>query len=170
MAMAKLFWSLLIVLSAAGAARAGEITCQVNGIYSRMNIRWDEKTVDVLVVNPRGFDWMPQMEAPFALRDLGLLKAQSDQLQGLGSEFEYAWKRESCEFSKDDGWLISCHAPVNAVGKDNGVQAALFTTARIDEKSLSGAQSTLRLRFIFSNGGMYFVAIPFPLQACLLKP
>lgn len=163
--MTRIFCGLVLCLSA-GFARAGEINCQINGLYSRMGVAWDDATVSVHVENPRGFEWMPQMEAPFALRDLGLLKAQSDRLQGLGSAFAYTWKRENCEFSPTNPWLLMCHARVSADGKDNGVKAALFTTAQIDENSLSGQQSTLRLRFIFENGGMYFVAIPFPMASC----
>lgn len=165
--MGKLFLGLIVSLSAV-FAQAGEITCMVNGVYSRMKVSWDDNGVTVRVTNPRGFDWMPQMEAPFALRDYGLLKMQSDQLKGLGSEFEYTWKRENCEFSPANPWLVSCHARVNSNGPDNGVKGALFTTAQIDETSLSGQQSTLRLRFIFDNGGLYFVAIPFPMQFCQL--
>lgn len=147
-------------------AHAGEIRCELNRYYSRMLVSWDEKNVNVRVENPRGFKAMPQMEMPVSQSSIPMLEQQSAELAGLGSGFEYKWDKKKCKWSDESKWLVSCEGGGEKVGEDNGVKAALFTTAIINEKSLSGKQETLRLRFIFEHRSLYFVAIPFPTQFC----
>lgn len=147
-------------------SHAGEISCDLNRYYSRMNIVWDENHVNVKVENPRGFKNMPQMEMPVSEATIPMLQKQSADLAPLGDAFEYRWDRKKCKWSEDNKWLVSCEGRGEKVGEDIGVGAALFTTAVINEVSLSGKQETLRLRFIFDKDNLYFVAIPFPTQFC----
>lgn len=162
----KLAWLTLLLPS---LASAGEINCWVHERYSRMQITWNETTVTAQVENPSGFAGMPQFEMPISLDSIPMMKLQSERLAGLGEKFSYQWERKLCEFSKEDPWLVSCHGPSQSVGGENGVKALLFTTARIEESSLTGKQSTLRLRFIFGkDGGMHFAALPFPVPSCAL--
>ncbi len=147
-------------------AQAGEISCYVNEFYSSMKVTWDEKNVTAEVKNPRGYSSMPQFEAPLAADAFALMKMQAEQLGGLGPEFAYQWERSQCDFAKEDSWLVSCHGASKSLRGDNGVKGALFTTARIEETSLSGSQHLLRLRFIFDKGSLFFAALPFPLQFC----
>lgn len=156
-------------LTLANQAHAGEMHCFLNGFYSRVTILWDKEKVNVTVHNPRGFKAMPQMESPMTEDMIPMLQMQSKNLEALGSRFEYQWPREKCQWSAKDKRLLSCEGGVNAMGGDNGVQARMFTTARIDEDSLSGAFSRLRFRFVFQNQGLYFVAIPFPADFCQMK-
>lgn len=168
--MKNLLLALLFLpsLAQAGGPADGSLTCSVNEFYSRFWLKWDEKTVSVEVHNPRGFKGMPQMEAPFSLENIPFLEFQSKELEGLGESFIYKWDRSQCEFSEKSQWLVSCHGKVSAE-PDNGVNALSFTTAQIEEKSLSGDFSVLRLRFIFGKSSMFFVAMPFPLKDCIRK-
>jgi hypothetical protein len=147
------------------SAQAGTISCAVDPLYTQAWIRWDEKTVSVEVYNPRGFKSMPQMEAPFSQESIPFLETQSKQLETLGGRFVYSWERKQCEFSPDDKWLVTCHGGAKS-GPDNGIQAASFTTAHIEEKSLSANFSVFRLRMLFDKSSLYFAAIPFPLERC----
>lgn len=146
-------------------AQAGGITCFVVPQYSRFWIKWDDKTVSVEVENPRGVKSMPQMEAPFAEEHIPTLQFQAKELESLPNRFTYRWPKEKCDFSPTDKWLVSCHGKARSE-PESKVEAMSFTTARIEESSLSGEFSQLRLRFIFSAGSMFFSALPFPLQKC----
>lgn len=148
---------------------AGGMRCDLNAYYSRMDISWDEQSVNVKVENPRGFKWMPQLEMPVSQASISMLEQQSAELAGLGSGFEYRWDKKKCKWGADNKWLVSCEGSGEQVGENNGVKAALFTTALINEVSLSGKQETLRLRFIFDHKSLYFVAIPFPTKFCVQK-
>jgi len=142
----------------------------VNHYYSRLKISWNEEKVRVQVENPRGYLAMPQFEAPMAPEMMKIMEMQTRELSGLGDLFSYEWKRSQCELSPDDSWLISCGGAVEAEQKENDVRALMFTTAHIEEKSLSGENKVLRLRFIFEKGkSMFFSAIPFPITLCRKK-
>jgi hypothetical protein len=62
--------------------------------------------------------------------------------------------------------LVSCHG--GSKERTEGIKAMSFTTARIEENSLSGKTSVLRLRFIFEKSSFFFVALPFPTVSCHL--
>jgi hypothetical protein len=160
---------IVLMLLSASSAQAGEINCFLNGFYSRAKVQWDKEFVSVTIHNPRGFKAMPQMESPMSEDMIPMLKMQSENLAALGSRFEYKWPRSQCKWAANDQRLLSCEGAANSVGEDNQIQARIFTTARVDEDSLSGAFSRLRFRFIFKSQGLYFVAIPFPADFCKLK-
>lgn len=168
--MKPLFFALLLIPSlaqAAGPASAGGVTCYVNQFYSRFWLKWNDTTVTMEVDNPRGFKGMPQMEAPFSQESIPMLEFQSKELSALGDRFVYSWDRGQCEWSKDDKFLVSCHG--GSKERVNDIRAMSFTTARIEENSLSGKHSVLRLRFIFDKSSLFFVALPFPTVSCHLS-
>jgi hypothetical protein len=153
----------LLTLLLAPLALAGEINCSLNSYYSHLTVSWNETQLKVRVETPRGYSSMPQFEAPMAPEFFYMLERQAKELESLGKDFTYTWARSQCEFSKDDPWLVYCHGKATS---EKEVKALSFTTAKIEEKSLSGAQTTLRARFIFDKESMYFAAIPFPLTHC----
>lgn len=159
--MKTLFLSLFLLPS---LAQAGGLTCSVNQYYSRFWLKWNDSTVTMEVYNPRGFKGMPQMEAPFSQESIPMLEFQSKELSALGESFVFSWDKKQCEWSKDDQILVSCHG--GSKDRVNGIRAMSFTTARIEENSLSGKNSLLRLRFIFEKSSLFFVAMPFPKGSC----
>jgi hypothetical protein len=160
---------ILLTLTSSPASFAGELSCFLNSYYSQVQVQWTEESLRVKVNTPRGYEAMPQFEAPMPPEMLKFMEHQASELSGLGSSFTYQWQRSQCEISGDNPALFSCHGPVAAEESGNPVKAALVTSAQIEEKSLSGTNRVLRVRFIFNAGkGLYFVAIPFPEHACRL--
>lgn len=155
---------LFLLLLAPSFAQAAGISCSLNRFYSQFRLEWDDQTVTIEVDNPRGFKSMPQLEAPVSQDSIPLLELQSKELAALGDHFVYSWNKNQCEWSKDDKMLVSCHG--GSKEKVNDIRAMSFTTARIEENSLSGKTSVLRLRFILDKSNLYFVAMPFPAMSC----
>lgn len=159
--MKTLIFGLLLI---PGLAQAASLGCYVNQYYSQFWLSWDDKSVSLEVDNPRGFKAMPQMEAPVSQDTIPMLEFQSRELSPLGDRFVYRWDKSQCEWSKDDKMLVSCHG--GSKERVNDIRAMSFTTARIEENSLSGKNSVLRLRFIFEKSSLFFVAMPFPAINC----
>ena len=157
---------IILSLFLSASANAGGIACALPDSNTKMAIQWTEKTVRVEVENPRGYQNMPQFEAPLAQSSLAMMNAQTDDLASLGEGFGYEWPREKCEFSPDNKRLISCHGKSKLTRGDTNVDGRLFSTAEITENSLYGLHTVLRLRLILARTAMYFVAIPFPISLC----
>jgi hypothetical protein len=157
---------LSLLLSFFVSAQAGQIHCKINDLYPEMWVVWDASQVTATVHSP-SYESMPQFEAPLSPNMLPLMNQQVGDLKGLGTDFAFRWEKTRCQFAKDDPWLVSSDGKSEQTKGSSGIDALLFTTAHIDENSLSGKNSLLRLRFIFQGkGGMYFSALPFPTAYC----
>lgn len=159
----KTFALLLLVLPVHVFAKG--LACMPDTHATRTQISWNEKEVVLRVENPMGYSHMPQMEA-VGESSISFLKMQTEDLKKLGDFYEYHWDRSSCKMSDTDEWLISCQGLSHATQKDNDISSLGFTTARLEEQSLSGKQTSFRTRITFDSANIYFVTLPAPMEGC----
>lgn len=133
---------------------------------TQLSVTWNEKELTVMVSNPMGYSYMPQMET-VGEASIPFLKMQTADLKALDDGFTYRWPIEKCDLSRASEKLISCNGQASA-DKQTDIAALGFTTAKLKEESLSGSQESFRLRLSVNvdKGNIYFVTIPFPMSRC----
>lgn len=162
--------SLLLITVATEAyatALSGQLFCGINSFYSTLKIDWNLERLQIRIENPRGYEAMPQFEAPISPELFKSMEMQTRDLAGLGSVFIYEWPMSKCQFSNSDPYQLACRGRGTLIKGPEGVEALSLSTAALTESSLNGDSQVIRARLIFGvNNKMYFVAIPFPREKC----
>jgi hypothetical protein len=158
-------WIVLALCLLASSVHAKTIGCAPNPHDTQMALINEDGSMAVNVVNPNGYEYMPQFDRAAAAQ-IPYMKVQAEGLMALSYYFEYRWDLSKCVFDSKDPWLMECHGSTGAEGPDNDIMALGFSTAKIVETSVNGTQSTYRLRLFFEKGNTYFVTIPFPMSSC----
>lgn len=168
----KIFINIVVILLTYPVF-AAQIICQSHPKDVRVEVSWLEKEIQVRVVSPLGYDYMPLIEGPVRPSSLNWNRYQIEQLQTLGSRFEVSFAKDQCVWTvnknKSDTRL-ECNGPSFQAPKD--LLFTSFTLTRMTESTMKNQYSTRRFRMAVVKTGefgtdTFFVTIPVVETGCL---
>lgn len=130
---------------------------------TRFQVLVTEKTVELLVTSPMGYNFMPQFESPQSVFHQGFNKMQGEDLKALGDQFQFIWKKEGCQVDSKQ-FKISCLEPAALPVKD--IKAYGLTTTEVVEKYGEDTYEKRKFRLSLEKGNMYFVSQQFEIRNC----
>lgn len=137
--------------------------CMPSMRETRMQVLIQNEEVQVLVVNPTGYDFMPQFEGPQSVFNISFNKMQGEDLKDLGDSFTYSWPKEACQLDVEK-FILNCRSQAKAAV--NNVKSFGLTTSELSEKYDGQATEKRKFRFSLEQGNTYFVSLQFDMKAC----
>lgn len=121
------------------------------------------ENIEILVVNPSGYEFMPQFDGAGSQYSLAFNRMQAEDLKELGDGFIFKWPREKCTLNSDN-FEINCEGlATNQIG---AIRSYGLTTTEIAEKSKLGSYEKRKFRFSAEKENMYFASLEFYKQTC----
>jgi hypothetical protein len=130
---------------------------------TRMQVLVQNDEVQVLVVNPAGYEFMPQFDGPHSIFNISFNKMQGEDLKDLGDSFVFAWPKSACQIDSDK-FTVSCRSEAKAAVK--GIKSFGLTTTEVTEKYESETYEKRKFRLSLEQGNVYFVALQFDTKFC----
>lgn len=130
---------------------------------TRIQVLVQEKTVEVLVTNPMGYEFMPQFEPPGTAYNIAFNKMQAEDLKDLGDQFSYSWPKENCQVDSQN-FKVTCQSEAQAAVKT--VKAYGITTTEVTEKYEGDTYNKRKFRLSLEKDNMYFVSLFFDAKNC----
>lgn len=162
--MTKLFTTALILISLSHNAFAYEgFRCIPSLRQTRIQVLVAGDNIEILVVNPSGYEFMPQFDGSGSQYSLAFNRMQAEDLKDLGDGFIFKWPKNKCVL-KSDNLEINCEGPaLNQIGP---IKSFGLTTTEITEKSNSGLYEKRKFRFSAEKDNLYFASLEFYKQNC----
>lgn len=159
--MKKLLLTSVFLFSGLSYAYEG-FRCFPSFRETRLQILVVDDQVELLVVNPSGYQFMPQFASGSAF-NLSFFKMQADDLKALGDTFIFRWPKDQCE-------LDSKNLVVNCQGKAllpvETLNSFGISTTEILERYQNEITEKRRYRLIVQKENTYFVNLEFYRQNC----
>lgn len=122
------------------------------------------ENIEILVVNPSGYEFMPQFDGAGSQYSLAFNRMQAEDLKEFGDGFIFKWPKEKCKLNTAD-FDINCEGlAANQIGP---IKSFGLTTTQITEKSNSGSYEKRKFRFSAEKDNLYFASLEFFNQTCV---
>lgn len=129
----KIFIQIVVILFGMKAVAYNGFRCAPSAKDTRIQVLEKDDKIEVLVVNPMGYDLMPQFESPISYFNLEFYKMQGEDLKELGSMFSFSWNKGDCTLSSSD-FTVQCSGEVKKENSEIGSFG--ISTTEIIEKNL----------------------------------
>lgn len=159
----KFFVILAVSLFVISAQAYEGFRCIPSLRQTRIQVLKRDKKIEVLVVNPSGYDFMPQFDAAGTAFSIAFNKMQAEDLRNLGDGFIYSWPEEKCKL---DTALLTVSCSGEAEGAVPAIKSYGLSTAEITEKYDNDVYEKRRFRLSVENMNTYFVNLEFYKQNC----
>ena len=121
------------------------------------------ENIEILVVNPSGYEFMPQFDGAGSQYSLAFNRMQAEDLKELGDGFIFKWPKEKCTL-KPENFEVNCEGlATNQIGP---IKSFGFTTTEITEKTNSDVFEKRKYRFSAEKDNLYFASLEFYKQTC----
>jgi hypothetical protein len=130
---------------------------------TRVQVLKKDKKIELMVVNPSGYDFMPQFDAAGSAFSISFNKMQAEDLKSLGDGFTYSWPEEKCKIDTDN-LTVSCSG--EAEGAVPAIKSYGLSTTEVTEKYEKDVYEKRRFRLSVENSNTYFVNLEFYKQNC----
>lgn len=121
------------------------------------------ENIEILVVNPSGYEFMPQFDGSGTQFSLAFNRMQAEDLKELGDGFIFKWPKEKCTL-KPENFEINCEGlATNQIGP---IKSFGFTTTEITEKTNAAVYEKRKYRFSAEKDNLYFASLEFYKQTC----
>jgi hypothetical protein len=132
---------------------------------SRLQVLVLAETVEVFVVNPMGYEFMPQFDGPSSVFTQKFNNMQGEDLKALGDSFRFVWRKEDCKV--DTSLLtVNCHAP--SLNKVQTVTSYGLSTTEITEKYEGEISNKRKFRFAVEKENIYFLNLLYDVNNCAI--
>lgn len=156
----KLFLAILI-LPLISNAKEG-FHCIPSLRQTRIQVLDKGESIELLVVNPDGYDFMPQFDAG-SRYSLAFNKMQATDLEGLKDYFIYSWSKKDCKLDSGN-FVINCSG--EALTKVNNIKSFGVGTTEVTEKTQDRQYEKRKFRLNVEKDNLYFVNLEFYMQNC----
>lgn len=154
---------LLILLMSGSAFSYEGFHCIPSLRQTRIQVLVKEKNIELLVVNPDGYDFMPQFDSG-AKFSLAFNKMQAEDLKDFSDAFIYTWPREKCNLDASN-FTVNCSG--EAINKVQAIKSYGISTTEVTEKTHGGEiYEKRKFRLSAEKDNMYFVNLEFYKQNC----
>lgn len=130
---------------------------------TRLQVLVQNDEVQVLVINPSGYSFMPQFEGPHSVFNISFNKMQGEDLKELGDSFFYSWPKESCKIDSEK-FIVTCRSEAKTAVK--GIKSYGISTSEIIEKYEDETYEKRKFRFSLEQSNLYFVTLQFEKKSC----
>ena len=130
---------------------------------TRLQVLKKENVVELLVVNPDGYEFMPQFDGPSSAFSLAFNKMQAGDLKGLGDYFVFSWDAKNCDVDSEQ-FVVNCRGEARTDVR--GIKSFGVTTAEIREKTQNEVYEKRRFRLNVEKENNYFVSLEFYTPNC----
>ncbi len=130
---------------------------------TRMEVLVKENKIQLTVVNPMGYKFMPQFSSAGSVFNLSWFRMQGEDLEGLGDRYFYSWPREKCELDSKN-FLINCQGEAFEAVSD--IKSYGLSTTEIIERYQGEDYEKRRFRQTLDKENIYFVDFEFHTKNC----
>ncbi len=162
--MSKLFCAVAISLfvSQFGYTYEG-FRCIPSLQQTRIQVVVVGKNIEILVVNPSGYEFMPQFDGSGSQYSLFFNRMQAEDLKELGDGFIFKWPKEKCSLSAENFEINCAGLATNQIGP---IKSYGLTTTEITEKTNSAVYEKRKYRFSAEKDNLYFASLEFYKETC----
>lgn len=153
---------LFLLISSTGKAIQG-FSCIPSARETRIQVLIDENTVKMTIVNPMGYQFMPQFDNATSVFNIPFLSMQGEDLKDLSDGFTVSWPKKLCTVDTTN-FTIGCTS--EALNKINSIKPLGLTTTEITEKYEAEIYSKRKFRFTLENINVYFLSLQFDTRTC----
>ena len=139
--------------------------CSQDPRDTRIQVILTADEVNVKILNPSGYSFMPQFEGPVSQFLIPSLKMQTDDLAALGDIAEFVWPRTKCKMREMSDFTVDCEGPALRSSAP-GIVAQSLSTTLVDERSARSTVQKVKYRFVLEKSNFYFVGLLFPASSC----
>lgn len=119
--------------------------------------------LEIMVVNPSGYEFMPQFDGAGSQYSLAFNRMQAEDLKEFGSGFTFRWPKEKCTLNSEN-FEVNCEGlALNQIGP---IKSYGFTTTEVTEKIKSDVYEKRKFRFSAEKDNFYFASLEFYKQTC----
>ncbi len=158
----KLIFTILFFLSSTAFSYEG-FHCVPSMRETRMQVLVQKDEVQVLVVNPSGYSFMPQFDGPNSVFNISFNKMQGEDLKELGDSFAFVWPKSSCQVDSQK-FTISCRSEAKVSVK--GIKSFGLTTTEVAETYEGETYEKRKFRISLEQSNLYFVTLQFDTKTC----
>ena len=158
----KFIFTILVLLSSTAFSYEG-FHCVPSMRETRMQVLMQNDEVQVLVVNPSGYTFMPQFDGPHSVFNISFNKMQGEDLKELGDSFIFSWPKSSCQIDSEK-FTISCRSEAKVAVK--GIKSFGLTTTEVTEKYENETYEKRKFRLSLEQSNVYFVTLEFGTNSC----
>jgi hypothetical protein len=130
---------------------------------TRMEVLVKEDKVQLTVVNPMGYKFMPQFGSAGSVFNLSWFRMQGEDLEGLGDKYFFSWPREKCQIDSKN-FLINCQGEAIEVVSD--IKSFGLSTTEIIERYQGDVYEKRRFRQTLDKENIYFVDFEYHTRNC----
>ena len=130
---------------------------------TRLQILVKDKTVELLVVNPGGYEFMPQFDGSGSQYLLAFNKMQAEDLKELADGFIFTWPKEKCKLDTDN-FEINCSG--EAIKPVKSIKSFGISTTEVVEKYNGEIYEKRKFRLNVEKDNIYFVNLEFYKTSC----
>lgn len=130
---------------------------------TRLQVLAKEDQIELLIINPMGYDFMPQFDLNRSSYLLKFDQMQADDLQNLGDVFTFKWPKSSCKIDTSN-FTVNCTGEAESTVKD--IKSYGLSTTEIIEKTTDSKYEKRRFRLNVEKGNLYFVNLEFLTSNC----
>lgn len=152
-----------LVLFSSGAFSYEGFQCVPSLRETRIQVLVQNDEVQMLVVNPSGYNFMPQFDGPNSVFNISFNKMQGEDLKELGDSFIFSWPKSACRVDSEK-FIISCGGEAKVAIK--GVKSFGITTTEVVEKHENETYEKRKFRLSLEKNNIYFVALQFDTKSC----
>jgi hypothetical protein len=158
----KIVFAFLVLWSSSAFSFVG-FHCIPSLRETRMQVLVQNEEVQVLVVNPSGYAFMPQFDGPNSVFNISFNKMQGEDLKDLGDSFFFSWPKSACQIDSDK-FTVSCRSEAKLAV--NGIKAFGLTTTEVIEKYEGETYEKRKFRLSLEQSNIYFVTLQFDTKSC----
>lgn len=130
---------------------------------TRIQVLTVDNEIEIRVVNPAGYEFMPQFDGSGSQFSLGFNKMQAEDLNEFGEVFVFRWSKEKCKIDTENLTLDCDGEALNKVGN---IKSFGVSTTEISEKSRGETYEKRKFRISAEKENIYFVSLEFYKQNC----
>ena len=130
---------------------------------TRIQVLAIENDIEIRVVNPAGYEFMPQFDGSGSQFSLAFNEMQAEDLKELGEVFVFRWPKEKCNI---DSINLTINCDGEALNKVGSIKSFGISTTEISEKSRNETYEKRKFRMSAEKDNIYFTSLDFYKENC----
>ena len=130
---------------------------------TRLQVLVKDNTIEALISNPMGYEFMPQFDGTSSAFQLAFHKMQADDLKSLGEQFSITWPKDKCQLDVNT-FNLDCDG-TSEISKSD-VKSYGVSTTQISETYAEDSYQKRKFRFSLEKDNFYFVSLQFDIKSC----
>lgn len=154
---------LLIMLFGMKSYSSEGFHCVPSLKQTRVQVLVKEGQIELLVINPMGYDFMPQFDLNRSSYLLKYDQMQADDLRNLGDVFTFKWPKSACKVDSNN-FIVNCTGEAKGAVQD--IKSYGLSTTEITEKNRDSIYEKRRFRLNVEKDNIYFINLEFLTSSC----